>query len=166
MKTRIVWTKIWEDEWFCKLDDPTQKLFLYLITNQRINLCGCYEISDRVISFDTRIKDLTRAKSDLKPKALFFEGWVYLPNAVGYSGYVGESNERARDKEIALIPLKVKNALLKGKVYPPLTGGTPHPHTTINHKSEIINHKSEIRSKGYESCLEVLGKLKRGANEV
>jgi len=106
-------------------------------------MCGCYEISDRVISFDTRIKNLNKAKEEISPKALFFNGWVYLSNAAGYSGFTGKSNEIAKYREMARIPSKIKDALFKGKGYTPPTGCVPPPHTLINNKSEIRNKKSK-----------------------
>src|SRR5690606_12924852 len=86
MRTRIIWTKIWEDDWFQSLSDNAQKLFLYLLTNSRINMCGFYQISERVLLFDTRIKNLDKVKSELIPKVRFFEDWVYIVNAESYSG--------------------------------------------------------------------------------
>ena len=111
MKTRIVWTKIWEDEWFATLSDPAQKLFIYLLTNSRANMCGCYQLSDRVIIFDTRIVDLETAKKELNPKAKFKSGWVYLPNAKYYGGYSGKKNEVTIKKEEAQIDKNIKLAL-------------------------------------------------------
>ncbi len=145
MKTRIVWTKIWEDDWFQNLSDPAQKLFLYLITNSRINMCGCYQISGRVLLFDTRIKNLDNAKSELKPKVRFFNDWVYVVNAEGYSGYRGSKNAKVLDKEKSQIPQEVKNALFYEKEYRVSENDdrvSVKSDTTINQKSEIRNNKS------------------------
>lgn len=143
MKTRIVWTKIWEDNWFQSLSDPAQKLFLYLITNSRINICGCYEVADRVIEFDTRIKSLPKIKQELFPKARFFDGWVYLPNAQGYGGYTGVNNGVALERELKLIPKNIKSTLFSNKEY-------THPEEYIRGIDTPINHKSEISNKNRE----------------
>lgn len=96
MKTRIVWTKIWQDDWFQSLSDNGQKLFLYLLTNGNINLTGFYQVSDFIIKSQTRIKDISKAKKELYPKARFYKDWVYIPNAEGYGGYFGDKNETAK----------------------------------------------------------------------
>lgn len=122
----MVWTKIWEDEWFQSLSDHAQKLFLYLITNSRIGISGCYEVTDRTIMFDTRIKDLDKVKAELHPKVRFYNGWINVVNAQGYNGFTGKSNEKALENELKLIPKEVKDALFSEKGYTPPTE-SPRP---------------------------------------
>lgn len=144
MKTRIIWTKIWEDDWFQSLSDNAQKLFLYLLTNSRINMCGCYQISERVLVFDTRIKNLKKIKDELSPKVRFYEDWVYVVNAECYSGFRGSKIEKALEKEKDSIPLNIKNALYYEKEYrvSDKSDMVSSKHdTTINNKSIIINNK-------------------------
>jgi len=161
MKTRIIWTKIWEDDWFQSLSDNAQKLFLYLLTNSRINMCGCYQISERVLLFDTRIKNLDKVKSELIPKVRFYEDWVYVVNAESYSGYRGSKNERALEKEKNSIPLNIKNALFYEKEYRVSDNNdsvSSKSDTTINHKSEIINNKynniEDLKEEDFENISE------------
>jgi hypothetical protein len=144
MKTRIVWTKIWEDDWFQSLSDPAQKLFLYLITNSRINMCGCYQVSERILLFDTRIKNLEKVKEELLPKVRFYKDWIYILNAETYSGFRGSKNEKVLIKEKSTIPSDVKNTLFNDKVYRVSENNdtvSSKVDTTINNKSEIINKK-------------------------
>jgi len=146
MKTRIVWTKIWEDEFFVELSRPARILFLYLITNQRTNLCGCYQVSDRTVCFDTKltVRELEEAKEELAPKAIFYGGWVYLPNAQRLGGFKGEKNEAAIQREWEEVPLEVRNALTKGnhdRVSKSEDRVSPKGDTPRNHKSEIRNKK-------------------------
>ena len=65
---RTISTEYWSD---CKVVDDFSKdekyLFLYLLTGPRTNLCGCYEISKKQISFDT---DLSRKETDAALAAL------------------------------------------------------------------------------------------------
>jgi len=143
MKTRIIHTKIWEDDWFYLISNPARLLFLYLLTNVRINLIGCYEIPDRIILSDTKFshEELEMAKKELKPKAVFANGWVYIPKSRLYGGYKGEKNDNACIKEYNAIPKPIRDTL-----------SIPYPYpsdTTINHKSEIINQKPEIRKENY-----------------
>ena len=154
MKTRILWTKIWEDDWFDGLSRKAKLLFIYLLTNSQIGLTGCYEIRDKTITYHTHLtdKELPLAKKELEPKAVFFNGWVYLKNAVGYNGFTGSSNEVAKSREMALIPVSVKVALFKGEEYTPPTPSIQ----SIN-----LNHNHNKNKKGYKKCLEAIGKLKR-----
>lgn len=145
MKTRIVWTKIWEDDWFQSLSDGGQKLFLYLITNRIINLSGCYQVSDFIIKAQTRIKDLEKIKTELYPKVRFFKDYVYIPNAESYGGYYGEKNETAKKKELSDIPKEVINALFtlnNDRVSIPYRYSND---TSINHKS-IINNTKKVKT--------------------
>ncbi len=151
MKTRIIWTKIWEDDWFQSLSDDGQKLFLFLLTNRSINLCGCYQISDWLIKTQTRIKNLEKAKKELYPKVKFFKDWVFIKNAEFYGGYKGEKNEIAKNKELQEIPDHVKTALFGGKnkesesIDTLSIGYQRGINTSINHKSEIINNKGVVK---------------------
>lgn len=152
MKTRILWTKMWEDEWFDNLSDDARLLFIYLITNPFINLSGCYEVRDKTICYHTHLNQdqLNKAKEDLNPKVIFSDNWIYVVNSQGYGGYTGKDIEKALLKEIEFIPQNVKNTFGITKPYTPPTESLPHPYPSINHKSEIINKKSQIRNKKIE----------------
>jgi hypothetical protein len=149
MKTRIVWTKIWEDAWFDGLSQEARILFIYLLTNNTIGLSGCYELRDKTICYHTHLSpdQLTKVKSELSPKVIFKENWIYIANAQGYNGFTGSSNEVALRKEIALIPQNIKDTLLKDKQYTP-----PTPSLQSINLNHNLNHnkKSEIRSKSYK----------------
>ena len=152
MKTRIIHTKIWEDDWFTILSKEAKFLFLYLISNQRINLCGAYEITDRVIMFETGFKaaELQKAKKELVQKIIFYEGWVYVKNAKRHGGYKGEKNDLAIERELSVLPEKIKKCFIEGKC-DRVSLEYPYPmDTTRNHKSEIINNKSEIKEEKIE----------------
>ena len=151
MKTRIVWTKIWEDDWFDSLSQDARLLFIYLLTNHTIGLSGCFELRDKTICYHTHLKheQLIKAKTELTPKVKFEDNWIYIPNAQGYNGFTGIKTEVAVNREIGLIPEKVRNAFNITKTYTP---SIPHTYPTdgsINKKSEIINNKQEIRNKKY-----------------
>lgn len=149
MKTRILWTKIWDDRWFDGLSRDARDLFIYLLTNSDIGLSGCYYITDKKICFHTHLTqtELDSAKKELPPKINFIDDWVYVVNAQGYNGFTGIKTEIAVKREIDLIPLKVKNAFGIGKEYTPSIPHAYPSHGSINNKSKIINNKSEIRKK-------------------
>jgi hypothetical protein len=148
MKQRKVWTKIWKDDWFCGLSQSARMLFLYLITNEDIGFTGCYELSDRQITFDTKLTGLDKLKKELFPKIKFLDGWIYVVNAQGYNGFVGESFEVAISKERLSIPQNVKDTLIKGEGYPtppvtPPSGGDHSSNSNSNniYKEEVVKEK-------------------------
>jgi len=119
VKTRIIYTKIWQDDFFVKLSRQSKLLFLYLITNSRIGMTGYFEVSDRVIKFDTGLsdKELENSKKELVDKIRFYKGWVFILNAERYNTFRGDKNEKAVEAEIKEIPRNVKDALNDEKVY-------------------------------------------------
>ena len=50
---RQIHVKIWKDPWFLELEPDEKLLFTYLVTNESTNLAGIYEISMRVMEFET-----------------------------------------------------------------------------------------------------------------
>ena len=147
MKQRKIYTKIWKDDWFYGLSQNTRLVFLYLLTNESIGFSGCYEISDRQILFDTKIKELDKVKKELFPKVIFFNGWVYVVNSQGYNNFVGNSFEIAINKEMSLIPNDIKNALIDVKEY-------PTPEVTVGcsggtNSNNNINYNISNTSKDY-----------------
>jgi hypothetical protein len=78
MRTRNIHTRMWEDEFFVKLDKTSKIVFIYLFTNQRIGLSGIYTITDRTICFDVGLgqNELDKVKLKLFPKVMFCSGWV------------------------------------------------------------------------------------------
>ena len=143
MKTRIIHTRIWEDDWFVELPLEAQYLWLYLLTNSRINLCGMYRLSDRTILNETKIKKshLEELKSTLEPKAIFIEGWVYIPKSQSLGGYKGELIESGIKKEMQDVPSPVKSEFLH-RVSMGYRRGSK--------VQEIRNNKLEIRNKKQE----------------
>lgn len=147
MKQRKIYTKIWKDDWFYDLSQSARLVFIYLLTNESIGFSGCYEISDRQIIFDTKIKELDKVKKELFPKVIFYNGWVYVVNSQGYNNFVGDSFERAISKEMDLIPDNIKNTLIKVKEY-------PTPEVTVGYSggtnsNNSINYNISNTSKDY-----------------
>jgi hypothetical protein len=148
MKTRIIHTKIWEDSFFSELSTDEKLIFIYLLTNERINIIHCYECTDRQIMFDTGIDAATLAHAKEKfaeqDKILFKDNYVFLKNAHKYEEFTGDKNELAKEKLTKQLNTTIKqwfisvnddfkNTPIKG-VYIP----------SINKKEEIINKKSKI----------------------
>jgi len=136
MQTRIIHTKLWRDGWFVNLSNDAKFLWVYLLTNDKINICGIYEITDREIIFDTSIDTsiLDKIKKELEPKAIFYKGYVKVANAEKYNNYRNSpKNEIAYNRELSRIPKDVLDT------YGIDTSIHTSIHTPINKKSEKGN---------------------------
>ena len=147
MKTRIIYTKFWEDDYIGTLSPIEKILFFYLLTNSRIGLGNVYECADRVICFETGIseKELKDIKKRFEKdmRFLFDDGYIYVVNCKKYNQYKGEKNESAKEREGELIGearmKRFQDRVSIGYQYPSDTS-INHNH---NHKSKTINHKSD-----------------------
>lgn len=150
MKTRIVHTKIWKDTWFVRLSKDAKLLWFYLLTNDKINISGIYELDDREIVFDTSIDTsiLPVLKKELYPKAVFHNGWVKITNVDKYNRYRNSNlNEKAFVREMSYLTPKDYKGLEIPNNYTSIDTSmhsTPIPLEIRNKKSEIRNHKQEI----------------------
>ncbi|GAI73721.1 unnamed protein product [marine sediment metagenome] len=88
-------------------------VFIYLITNEKVNICGIYELPDKYIRFDLDLKqtelDKIKQKFMEDGKFLFVDGWIKILNYQIYNRFLGEKNEVAKEKELALIPIKIRD---------------------------------------------------------
>jgi len=151
MKTRIIHTKVWKDLWFANLSKEAKFLWLYLLTNDKINISGIYELTDRELEFDMGFQISEKTKGELKPKAIFCMGWVFIPNIEKYNSYRNSpKNQVAFIKEIECIPRVVIDTLLSDTSIDSSIYSTPILLETINHKSENKNQKPEILNKKSE----------------
>lgn len=90
-KSRTIQTKMWTDTWFEGLDVSQKLLFIYLLTNEKTNMLGIYEISIRKMSFDTGIdkdtinKTLEQFKKD--DKIFYKESHIIISNFLKNQSY-------------------------------------------------------------------------------
>lgn len=140
MKTRVVHTKFWEDEKVVVLSKEAKLLFIYLLTNSRINLIGIFELTDRIIQFDTGLteQEILIAKDELQDslRVIFHEGWIYVVNAIKHSNYTGDKNEIAKAKEVRIIPEDVASYFETVGFEIPYRYGID---SSITHKQKIEN---------------------------
>lgn len=147
MQTRIIHTKLWKDGWYVNLSQEAKFLWLYLLTNDKINICGIYEITDREIIFDTSMNTdtLKKIKKELEPKAIFYKDYVKISNVEKYNNYrKSPKNEVAYNRELSCIPDDVL------RVYGIDTSMDTSIDTPRNQKSEIRNQEQEILNKESE----------------
>lgn len=108
METRIIHTKFWKDNYIEGLDHKGKLLFLYLITNETINICGIYEIGDKAIKYDLDFAqeelDFYKKKFTEDKKFEFFKGWVKILNVDKYNTFSGPKNDTARKNQLMRVP--------------------------------------------------------------
>lgn len=143
MKTRILHTKFWKDSFVASLSSLEKLLYIYLLTNEYVNVAHCYECSTRQIQFDTGVgsETIEKFKTKLRKahKADFFQDYIYLRNAKKYEEYLGPKNDGAKQKILDQMSDEVKYWYSNTSKDTPID--TPIDR---DYKSEIINHKSEI----------------------
>ena len=148
MKTRILHTKFWKDDYISKLNRIEKLAFIYLLTNENVNMCGVYELNDIEMKMwlgmtEPELEQIKR-KFHKDRKVFFRGGWVCLTNHNKYNSYgKGEKQEPALKRELSLVPREIKeffNTSINTSM-----GGVPI--LDINHSTEYINHKSQIRKK-------------------
>jgi hypothetical protein len=90
-KLRSLNTIIWSDTWFEVLEPSAKLLFIYLVTNEKTNMLGVYEISIRKVSFETGIPeiDIKRYLKEFEDnnKIKYSENRVLLLNFLKHQNY-------------------------------------------------------------------------------
>lgn len=152
MKTRILHTRIYTDDFFAELNPVEKLIFIYLLTNENVNIIHLYELPDRKILYDLGISQtqLTAAKDKFQAtgKIYFYKSFIYLANAAKYEQYTGERNETA--KEVLFTQLNTEvlawyNAILNTPSDTPID--RPIDTNPISVSIHSINNKSEIIKK-------------------
>jgi len=148
MKARVIQSKIWTDEYFFSLSLEEKIVFLYLITNESINIIHLYQITPQRIAADTGVdidkvlKSLQKFNND--KKIFFFKNHVFLKNAYKYQDYKGKKNEEAKKRLLSELPKDVLDwykAILDRGIDSSIDRGID---TLYNKKLEINNKKLEI----------------------
>ena len=145
MKTRIIHTRFWQDQYVSTLSKTEKLVFIYLLTNERVNICGIYELPNKYISSDLDLsaKELALIKKKLQNdnRFYFFNGWIKIPKVEKYNSFLGEKNIIAKNREMLLVPSE-----LIGDTYPLDTSIDTSIDTTLNHnhnKKSVISNKIE-----------------------
>lgn len=85
-KTRYIKTDFWSDSFIESLTPTEKLLFIYLFSNERVDLCWVYEVSLKKIAFESWIdlKDVEKImdKFSKKHKIHYIDWYVYLVNFI------------------------------------------------------------------------------------
>ena len=136
-KQRYINTKFWSDTWISNLDPIEKLLFLYLLTNERTNIAGVYELPLKIMAVETGIekemieKILERFKIDTK--VIYKDGWICIKNFIKHQ----DSNNEKIKKGIELALLEVPRYLID-------TLSIPLPYLPNNSNSNSNSNTNTI----------------------
>lgn len=141
---RSVNTRIWSDEWFETLKPTERLLWLYLLTNERTNMLGCYEVSMKRISYESGIDESMVRKAfegfERIGKAYYLGGkYVFLPNWLKNQS-MNTNMVKSAKKDYENLPIGVVEAIwgMVGKGFESLSKGLQIlPKIEIEIESEI-----------------------------
>src|ERR1035437_1463312 len=127
MRTKMIWTQIWDDEWFRSLSAPSRYLFVFLLTNPEVNLVGVYRLNTEKLKYYTRLNNdqITKCFGQLSAKVIYKDGWIIIRKYIDFNPYKGVSTDLAKDKEWELIPSSIKEIAKSSKIYTPSGVGVP-----------------------------------------
>lgn len=101
-------TKFWSDSFIDSLEPTEKLLFLYLLTNDKTNICGIYELPLRIMANETQIpkNKIADILGKLEPKVTYFDGWVCVHNFAKHQ----QNNEKVRigiERALELVPERI-----------------------------------------------------------
>ena len=142
---RSIKTIFWSDSKIVdEFDKDDRYFYLYLLTNEKSNQLGCYELSIKQICRDTDFgkneveKLLERFENELKIISYDYETKeIFIKNWHKYNWLNSEKTKKCIEKEFAL----VKSEKLKDLIYP--LYGAYIPHTSNKEKEKEKNKKNE-----------------------
>ena len=114
-KQRYLDTKFWSDSYIEKLDPVEKLLFIYLMTNERTNLAGIYELPIKYMSVETGIErsmlENIIARFEKDKKIILYDGWVRVVNAIKHQNVSNSKIQSGIEKILAEVPEKIKQGL-------------------------------------------------------
>lgn len=108
MAYRQIHTQIWKDTWFLDLEPQEKLLFIYLFSNDNTNLIGLYEISLKIIAFETGL-DMQTVKAcfdkfQAAGKVVYEGGYLWVVNLRRYNENRSPHVLKRIEFEISQIP--------------------------------------------------------------
>ena len=150
-KQRYIQDRFWTDPFVQTLTVQDKLLFLYLLTNPLVALCGIYEITIDRMKFETGCIDPPRTLQKLEKsgKILYYNNYLYLVNFVKNQNVKSEDLMKGIEREQAKIPTHVMKYFREGLGTLP-RGSTPPPSTLL--KLTLPNINMDM-SKDFEKML-------------
>lgn len=164
MKTRIIQTKIWQDSFIYGLSTESKLLFIYLITNERLELTGAYEIRIPIIYAETglSIPQIKKSLVEIESKILYVDNYIIIKNHKKYQDFSkgSEKQQMGFSKELERLPVKIKN-LVNNSEFKLVSNQLETSHElVINNKELIIKQKTENINNKYDVFIEKFNSLR------
>lgn len=159
MKTRILHTKFYQDSYILNLPAKERWLFIYLITNERVEKTGAYELPLPIAQLETGLTEGEILKGIEKfqtsNKIYYVDNYIVIKNILRYQNYSKGSAKQVEsfEKEFENLPTSVK-AVISNDVKP-VTNQLPTSYQlVINNKEERIKNKKEKENKNFNEFWE------------
>ncbi|MDA3778640.1 MAG: hypothetical protein PF487_00120 [Bacteroidales bacterium] len=111
-KNKTLNSNIWSDTWFENLNVSEKMTWMYLLTNEKNNMLGIYEISIRKIAFETGIQnstiEKTLAKFTKEQKIIYTDNYIILINFIKYQSY-NPNMKKSAINTFNNLPSKIKD---------------------------------------------------------
>lgn len=158
---RQIHTRIWKDAWFMDLDTEDKLLFIYLFSNERASVAGIYELSMKVIIFESGLtrERITAALDRFRQaRKVFYEnGIVWVVNLRKYNANASPKVSSRIKSDVASIPdCHLKKTYLdfyNGRdttTTPEYTVSIPYPELNSEQEQEK-EHEQEQKNLGADA---------------
>lgn len=111
-KQRYINTKFWFDDYIINLNSLEKYLFLYFLCNNHTEICGIYELSMKIILFETGLEEnqFNLIINKIKEKILYLDGWVCIRNFIK-NQQINPSVRKGIERVFLDVPDKILNQL-------------------------------------------------------
>jgi len=117
---RQIHTQIWSDNWFSELEPELKLLFIYLFGNSRASVCGLFELSIKIITFETGLPKETVLRgveifiAENKIAYDYGKGVIWIKNMSKYQASSSPKVKTRIETDIKLCPdCAVKDEFIK-----------------------------------------------------
>ena len=131
-------SKFWNDSFITGLSPMERYLYLYLFTNEHVNLLGVYELPLRVLCFETGLQEpqVSAMITNLTDKITYEDNWIILHNFVQHQSYNPNMITNLYKILNDDLPLHIKGLCEKRvKGLGRVMEGLPNPLININNNS-------------------------------
>ena len=107
-KNRLIYSRLWRDEWFVGLKPDAKLLFVYLFSNENVNLAGIYKLNPNLIAFETglsyeRVLELLR-NFERDRKVFFRNNLLWVVNLRRYNATSSNTVAQRIRSDLEAIP--------------------------------------------------------------
>lgn len=152
---RIISDAVWRDAWFQGLSPHEKLIWIYILTNEHLEICGIYELTIKTIQMELagddeeiprdKIKDVLTKFSDAG-KILYQDHYIGIINWHQYNNFLNNPNfERNIVNAVKALPESVSSAFVpvvfSDKLNAVITPSQRRPNAVI------INNKNKNKTK-------------------